>query len=515
MEPAKNHSIHGSLLRRRLTGAALALWFCLFLVPAGALGAGAAAESPALFPLPLDSYNDAGMPGLWEILKHRATMEPFNLLATVLFLLAVVHTFFTQRLRRLAHDLAERHRKLVQDASGAPVSARLIIASRILHFFGEVEAVFGIWAVALAAFIAARFGTATMVHYFNHDVNYNEAVFVVVIMAMSATRPVLRLAEQCLSAAARLTGGGVRSWWFAILTFGPLLGSLITEPAAMTISALLLARKFYELKPRPAFAYATLGVLFVNVSIGGTLTHFAAPPVLMVASRWDWGTLHMLGEFGWKAALAIVGGNLACFAAFRKEFAALAGNAAAPSPLAPPEPAVPIWVTAAHVIFMALAVLNAHNPAMLIAGFLFFLAFYEVTEDYQNALSLRPAILVGFFLAGLVVHGGLQQWWIAPVLSRLSEVPLMLGSMGLTAFNDNAAITYLATLVPGLSDPLKYAVVAGAVAGGGLTVIANAPNPAGQAILDRFFPNGISPFSLLLGALLPTLLAAAVFIVFR
>ena len=60
------------------------------------------------------------------------------------------------------------------------------------------------------------------------------------------------------------------------------------------------------------------------------------------------------------------------------------------------------------------------------------------------------------------------------------------------------AITYLSTLVPGFTDSLKYAVVAGAVTGGGLTVIANAPNPAGQALLKDYFSNGISPILLLI-----------------
>ncbi len=329
----------------------------------------------------------------------------------------------------------------------------------------------------------------------------------------------LRLAEQCLRAVARLGGGGVAAWWFSILTLGPLLGSLVTEPAAMTISASLLARQFYALKPRPALAYATLGLLFVNVSVGGTLTHFAAPPVLMVAAPWGWDTGHMLAHFGWKAALAILAANGACFLAFRKHFAELTRGAASGGGLSEArldqELPVPLWITVTHLAFMAYAVLNAHNPVQLIGGFLFFIAVFEVTADHQADLQLRPAILVGFFLAGLVVHGGLQQWWIGPVLGRLSEVPLFLGSVALTAFNDNAAITYLGTLVPTLSDSMKHALVAGAVAGGGLTVIANAPNPAGQAILNRYFPDGISPLGLLLGALPPTALAMLAFLLLR
>ena len=111
-----------------------------------------------------------------------------------------------------------------------------------------------------------------------------------------------------------------------------------------------------------------------------------------------------------------------------------------------------------------------------------------------------------------MIHGGLQGWWIEPVLKSLGPTALFWGATVLTAFNDNAAITYLATLVPGFSDAAKYAVVAGAVTGGGLTVIANAPNPAGLSILQRYFPEGFSPLGLLLGALPPTLVMAACFL---
>jgi len=128
---------------------------------------------------------------------------------------------------------------------------------------------------------------------------------------------------------------------------------------------------------------------------------------------------------------------------------------------------------------------------------------------------LRPALLVGFFLAGLVVHGGLQAWWIAPVLGSLSQNALFFGAAVLTAFNDNAAITYLASLVPNLTDAMKYAVMAGAVTGGGLTVIANAPNPAGQAILAKYFPDGVSPAWLFLGAFIPTVIATLFFLLFK
>jgi hypothetical protein len=173
---------------------------------------------------------------------------------------------------------------------------------------------------------------------------------------------------------------------------------------------------------------------------------------------------------------------------------------------------IPAWVTAVHALFIAWTVVNAHEPALFIGGFLFFLGFAKATAAFQSRIDLRSPLLVGFFLAGLVIHGGLQGWWIAPALEGLSELPLFLSATVLTAFNDNALITYLATLVPSFDESLKVAVVEGAVTGGGLTVIANAPNPAGQALVTRFFDGAVSPGRLFLGALIPTAITALVFI---
>lgn len=294
------------------------------------------------------------------------------------------------------------------------------------------------------------------------------------------------------------------------MTVAPLLGSFITEPAAMTIAALLLCKQFYDLKPSPRLMYATLGLLFVNISIGGTLTHFAAPPVLMVAAAWGWDMKYMFMHFGWHAVSGIVISNTIYFLIFRKQLLALQP---AESVSRQNEEPVPVWVTVVHILFLGFTVWAAHHPVLFIGGFLFFLAFAQATAHHQSKLELRGPMLVGFFLGGLVIHGGLQAWWIQPVLGRLGEVPLFFGATILTAFNDNALITYLATLVPGFSEELKYAVVAGAVTGGGLTVIANAPNPAGQSILQRYFPEGISPLGLLMGALLPTLVVVFSFMV--
>jgi len=486
------------------------------------LAAAPPVEAAAEFPLPLHSYADQDMPSVLDILRHRIEVEPFNLVATIIFLLAIIHTFLATKFMHLAHAWRDEHAAKIRARGDTEESASLAGAkepvsfkAEIMHFLGEVEAIFGIWVVPLLVAMTIFKGWLAAENYVSRSVVFTEPMFVVVIMCIASTRPVLRFAEQSLRMFANLGGGRPAAWWLTIMTIGPLLGSFITEPAAMTICALLLARQFYDLNPSLKFRYATLGLLFVNVSVGGTLTHFAAPPVLMVAAKWSWNTPFMLTHFGWKAVVGIVVANLIYFLAFRREFAALRRSTDTheqPEQWSDRTDPVPAWVTVKHLAFLGWTVFTAHYPALFIGGFLFFLAFTAATEHHQNPLSLKPALLVGFFLGGLVIHGGLQGWWIGPLLGRLGETSLLLGATGLTAFNDNAAITYLATLVPDFSEGLKYAVVAGAVTGGGLTVIANAPNPAGQSILSRYFRDGVAPLGLALGALPPTVIMGACFL---
>lgn len=473
----------------------------------------APSATPAI-PTPLSAYPPASPDGLLATLGDRLAQDPFNLIATGIFALAILHTFSAARFAALAHRIQhELDARLAR--AGKP--SRPSTLAEFMHFFGEVEVVFGLWAVVLGIVITGYHGWGTTTRYFNHTVVYTEPLFVVVIMALAATRPIVMLAESALRQVARLGRNTPAAWWFTILTIGPLLGSFITEPAAMTICALLLGRQFYDLLPGARLRYATLGLLFVNVSIGGTLTHFAAPPVLMVARPWAWDTPFMISHFGWRAAVAIVVANVVYYLAFRREFARLAAVVPPPD-IDQPEDAsvvtladVPVWVTLVHVLFMAWTVVNAHDPAFFVGGFLFFIGFARATSPFQSRLDLKSPLLVGFFLGGLVIHGGLQGWWIQPVLASLSEIPLFFGATILTAFNDNALVTYLSTLVPNLDDTLKIAIVGGAVAGGGLTVIANAPNPAGQALLARFFGGSISPLGLLVGALPATAVAIMAF----
>ena len=568
----------------------------------------------AVFPPSLESYGDSQMEGIMGILLHRVRQEPFNLVATLIFVLAIVHTFLTGKFMAISHRWEHQHEMKIENGEAYRDSVHH--GAKLFHFLGEVEVVFGLWAAALMLAIVLFHDWSTAVNYISHGVNYTEAMFVVVIMTLAATRPILQLADGIIQKIAGLLGGTLAAHWLTTLTIGPILGSFITEPAAMTLAALVLGKNLYALEPSQKFKYATMGLLFVNISVGGTLTNFAAPPVLMVAGPWDWSTLHMLTHFGWKAVLGILLANGLYWMLFRREIRTLEDKFAlvrlkeriqkdylhrrdmdamfngvikevnaklgardtvdrlivkvaettrekleehvlpgllkqgfekemaqrafserfeeivlrqmrrALPGFLPPEQRgpfidpdwdnrddpVPVWVTLVHFAFLAWTIVNAHHPELFIPGILFFLGFAQVTRPYQNRVDLKSPMLVGFFIGGLVIHGGLQGWWIAPILGSLQEIPLMLGATLLTAFNDNAAITFLSTLVPGFTDPLKYAVVAGAVAGGGLTIIANAPNPAGVSLLKKYFNNEVSPPGILGGALIPTVIMIVLFI---
>src|SRR5699024_11123514 len=131
---------------------------------------------------------------------------------------------------------------------------------------------------------------------------------------------------------------------------------------------------------------------------------------------------------------------------------------------------------------------------------------------HQDPLILREGLLVGFFLGGLVVLGGQQQWWLQPLLDGLSPTVAYYGATALTAITDNAALTYLGSLVEGLTPESKYSLVAGAVTGGGLAVIANAPTPAGYSILKRSFDDEtIGALGILAAAAIPTIVAILAF----
>lgn len=406
-------------------------------------------------------------------------------IATGLFALALVHTFSTAFFEHLAH----RHPR----------------HQGIFHLLGEVEVVFGFWAMVLVLLMFALAGERDTVAYVNSR-NFTEPLFVFAIMIVAGSRPILALATLLVRGFARLLPvPRTLATYFTVLFLVPLLGSLITEPAAMTLGALMLRDRFLHQSSLPArYRYATVGVLFVNVSIGGVLTPFAAPPVLMVAGQWGWDIPFMLSTFGWKAAIAVFVNALGASLLLRRALLA-SGSAEAAS-----QPPVPRTVMLINTLILAGIVVFSHDPPLFLGLLLFFLGFASAYPQHHGHPIVREALLVAFFLAGLVVLGGMQQWWLQPLLLSMSPDTVYFGATALTALTDNAALTYLGSLVEGLSDEFKYMLVAGAVTGGGLTVVANAPNPAGFSILKPCFEDEtISPLGLLAAALAPTLVAIA------
>ena len=415
-------------------------------------------------------------------------MNPTSIetIGAILFGVALIHTFSTKFFERLVHT--------------RPAHAGT------WHFLGEVEVVFGFWAMILVTAMLILEGKDATITYLDGQ-SFTEPMFVFAIMVVAGSRPILQFAMLCVKAIAqRIPWPDGKAFYFITLSFVPLLGSFITEPAAMTLAGLILLQRYYSKEISIRLKYVTLGVLFVNISIGGTMTSFAAPPVLMVAGKWGWDSAFMFATFGWKAALAVLVNALAATILFQRELSKMTNEEDAP------RAEVPLLVVLVHLFFLIGVVVFAHHAVVFIGLLLFFIGFTHAYEHYQDPLILREGLMVGFFLAGLVVLGGYQKWWLQPMLTGMDNTTLYFGATFLTAVTDNAALTYLGSLLEGTSAEFRYALVAGAVTGGGLTVIANAPNPAGFSILKGSFKDGtIHPLGLLAAALPPTFVAILAF----
>lgn len=415
-----------------------------------------------------------------------------ELIASGCFAGAVVHTFLASKIHRLAHRF---------NTNSAQQRALLIL--------GEVELAVVLWSALFLSLWIVWEGGSVPLDYVK-SLSFTEPVFVFVIMTVAASRPIIELARLVVfKTAKRLPVDPELAVYFSSLTIGPFLGSFITEPAAMTVTAFILLERYYNQNVSERFRYITLGILFVNISIGGALTHFAAPPVLLVADRWGWDSWFMLGTFGWKVAIAVVANAVLGAAVLRKELTSIQRGADLQRSIA-----CPPWLILLHFLLLIAVIVYAHHPTMFLAAFAAFLLVTTITKRHQEKLILKQSIFVALFLGGLVLLGGKQSWWLTPILSDLPARWLYLGAATLTAITDNAAITYLGSQLPSTSADYRYAIVAGALIGGGLTVIANAPNPAGFAILQKCFgPAGIRAFKLARAASIPTAIAGLVLFV--
>jgi len=444
-------------------------------------------------------------PSKFDCLKHVSVLQLellefsiFHLIALIIFACAVIHTLCVHKIQTFAEKWEAKLGKQT-------------IPIHLLIFLSQVEIVFAFWVIPLFISMCFFYSWSTALEYINTR-DYTEPLFVVIILSLTATRPIIHIAEGAIRWCAKGLGGSLSAWWFVLLTMGPLMGSLITEVGSMALCALLLSRQFYAYHPSTKLAYATLALLFVNISVGGVLTNFASPAVLILAHCWHWTNWDMFSDFGSKAALGIVISNILYWIYFRKEIEQMNQRKMnARIEEEKKELGVPLWITLIHITFIIWIVMISHYPAVFIASFLFFIGFHQITRDHQYPIRLAHPMLVGLFLAGLVIHGGLQGWWVVGILEGLSPLSVMGVAMSLTAFNDNTGIAYLAALIPSWGELFEYAIFTGVIAGGGLTVIANAPNPAGYAILKHHFQGGIHPLKLVLAALIPTLILYAIF----
>jgi Na+/H+ antiporter NhaD/arsenite permease-like protein len=416
----------------------------------------------------------------------------FEFISTIFFIIALFHTFSAGFISKMAKKFPEGS-----------------VLENTLHLFGEVEIVFGFWSGIWIISSMFLMDFEFVMHYLNGR-DFSEAIFIFVIMAVCSTRPLLIFCENVILGVAKgIPIDQQVASYFAILFFGPLLGSFVTEPAAMTISAFLLLPKFFTHQHSIKFKYATLGLLFVNVSVGGTLTPFAAPPVLMVAGKWGWDLHYMLTHFAPKSLLAVFLNTALLSFLFRKDITKI--------PFSKPNEDLkktPLWVLAIHLFFLGAIVVTGHYVILFVGLFLFFMGFLRATFEFQKQLNLKDPLMVGFFLGGLIVLGGGQSWWLESLIGRLNQYQLFFGAIGLTAITDNAALTFLASQVSSLTIESRFFVVAGSVIGGGLTLIANAPNPAGYGILGGTFEKtGFSALHLFRWALVPTLITTLIYLI--
>lgn len=420
-------------------------------------------------------------------------------LATLFFTIALIHTFLIPLIVRLTRTLKEGS-----------------LTSKALHLISEVELIFAFWALIFLLAWVVTAGTLP-VSKFIQSINISEPFFIFCIVVMASAKPVLQFVKQALilianSIAKLLKIPPAFCQIAVLLTLGPLLGSVITEPAAMTLVSLLLLQMFKNTQTDEQidnkFVYAVLAVLFVNVSIGGALTHFAAPPILMVARIWQWDFLSVFKNLGIASIIAVFvnAGFLTVY--YKKNILQL-------RPLNVDAVNIPSWITLGHVLLIASSVYYLHQPRILFLLLLICVGFVRMTRTFQEKLRWKEGFFVALFLLGLMVLGTFQRWWLEPILAVLSEKIIFFAAVGLTAVVDNAALTYLGAQVPNLTNGAKWAIVSGALAGGGLTIFANAPNPIGFSLLQTIFPQKtLSSVKLLQAAVIPTAVAVISFIVF-
>lgn len=374
-----------------------------------------------------------------------------------------------------------------------------------LRFITHPESAMVMWATVLLGVQWWGSGSTGVIKYVSR-LHLIEPIYVATILIVCSTPSLIRSIRWTIfSVAHRLPVNTPMTFFVLAIVLGSLSGSIITEPAAMTLMCTIIGDTFLTSTRSDPFKYAVLGLILVSVSIGGALTPFSAPPIVMVATAWGWTLPVILRNFALPVIVSIVASTVIITMIFRRELT---------TPVAiVSRPRRPDWIVSTIAMTLLVATLIVrHSLPSLLAILLIATGVIMVTSRRVAIAAVESGVWVGLFLVGVIILGGLQTWWVAPIIRSLPPSQLFMASIVVSAVADNAALAYLGTLVPDICRIKQLAIVGGAVCGGGLTVIANAPNPiAFRLLAPAFGSNGINPVKLALAAVGPTLLVAALF----
>lgn len=438
------------------------------------------------------------------ILPHYSTTLQIG--ATSLFVLSIIHMFLAPWFTRLYRFF--QHKKIVFPERWK----KYLWLSEFFRLIGRIELVFILWSIPLFFLFIYTEGYRITMAYFNTR-NYTFALFIMIMWILLGSKPISYLAEHTFAKIASIGRQSPKSWWLTVMFVAPLSTSFLKETGAIIIATTLLAKYFYDLSPSSKFAYATMGLLFSNISVGGLLTASSSRSLSMVYPVLRWSHSEVIINFGWKALLAICISTLTYYYIFRKEFKNFPNKVAY---IVKSNRKIPVWMICSHILFLYTLIHFRSIPILMGGVLILFLFFHRLTIFYQRKIDLLKIGFLGLFFLGMSFLGGLQEWWILSLIKKMSDFGYMLTSYMLSIFLDNVLVNLMMHDVPMVTDCYLYLIISGCVAAGGLTLISNTPNIVGYSALRPFFQTpSFSFWKLFVSSLFPSIVAFLIFWVFR
>ncbi|WP_348663117.1 putative Na+/H+ antiporter [Chlamydia vaughanii] len=422
--------------------------------------------------------------------------------AAILFFCSILHTFLTPWLYSQCQLC--QHKKMIFPERWK----KYLWLSEFYRLVSRVELVFVLWAAPLFLWFLYSEGYKVTMGYFNSR-NYVFSLFIVIMLILLESRPIVYFSERIFSNIAKIGRQSPRCWWWTLMIACPLSSIFLKETGAMIIAATLLARNFYKFSPSPRFAYATMGLLFSNISIGGLTSGLSSRALFIILPSVRWGNSFILKYFCWKSIIAMLISTTIYYLIFRKEFDNFPKVVTNPSMM---NERVPKWIICVHIILVGSVIFARSIPLLMAAILIFYLGFQKFTIFYQHSIRTAKVCFVGLFYAGLVIFGELQEWWVLEIMHRMSDFGYLITSYTLSIFLDNALVNYLVHNLPVATDCFLYLVIAGCMSAGGLTIISNMPNIVGYLIIRPTFPSSsVSLGWLFLSALGPSIISLMTF----